>query len=101
MTDTAVSWTIVVLGIAVIVVVAALASRHRSRLRSAELRQRFGPEYDRAVQDYGSSARAERELEARTRRVKHLKFRELNETDRARFAATWNVIQSQFVDDPV
>jgi hypothetical protein len=100
MTDTAVSWTIVVLGIAVIVVVAALASRHRSRLRSAELRQRFGPEYDRAVQDYGSSARAERELEARTRRVKHLKFRELNETDRARFAATWNVIQSQFVDDP-
>jgi hypothetical protein len=100
MTNTDVLWTIIVLGIAAIAIVAALASRRRSRLRSAELRQRFGPEYDRAVQEYGSSARAERELAARTRRVKHLKFRDLNETDRARFAATWSAIQSQFVDDP-
>jgi hypothetical protein len=100
MTNTAILWTIIALGAAVIAIVAALASRHRSRLLSAELRQRFGPEYDRAVQDYGSAARAERELAARTRRVKHLKFRDLNDADRTRFAASWSAIQAQFVDDP-
>jgi hypothetical protein len=65
-----------------------------------DLRQRFGPEYERAVEQFGSPQRAERELAARARRVEHIRLHGLNEGDRARFAATWERIQGQFVDDP-
>ena len=85
---------------AAVVLVAVVESRRRARQRRAELQRRFGPEYERAVTEFGSPARAERELEGRTRRVKHLQFRDLNQTDRLRFAADWSRIQGQFVDDP-
>jgi|HubBroStandDraft_6_1064221.scaffolds.fasta_scaffold110349_3 hypothetical protein len=102
MTNTELLWTMIALGAVAIaiVVVGAIAFRRRARMRSAELRQRFGPEYDRAVAEFGSPARAERQLAARTRRVEHLRFRELNDVDRARFAASWGRVQTQFVDDP-
>jgi hypothetical protein len=101
MNNTALLWTVVALAAAAIVLVAAIASRRRNRLRTAELRQRFGPEHDRAVEELGSRSRAERQLAARTRRVEHIRFRELNQADRSRFASTWTRIQAQFVDDPV
>ncbi len=100
MTNTAMLWTLVALVAAAVLIVAAIEVRRRNRIRGAELRERFGPEYDRAVEQYGSPARAERELAARTRRVEHLRFRELNQADRARFASAWSRIQGQFVDDP-
>jgi len=100
MTNTATVWTIVALVAGAIVILAAIASRSRRRARSAQLRQRFGPEYERAIQELGSPARAERELAARTRRVEHIRFRELNNADRVRFGSSWSSIQAQFVDDP-
>jgi hypothetical protein len=100
MTNTVLLWTIVALVATALVVVGAIALRRRARMRSAELRLRFGPEYDRAVLEFGSPARAERDLVARTRRVEHLRFRELSDADRARFASAWSGIQGQFVDDP-
>jgi signal transduction histidine kinase len=98
--NSATLWIIVALAVAAIVVAAAIASRRRARLRSAELRQRFGPEYDKAVAELGSPARAERELAGRAHRVERLHFRELNDAERARFASSWSHIQAQFVDDP-
>jgi hypothetical protein len=101
MTNTTMLWTIIVLAIAVLVLVlAASAARRRAHLRSAELQRRFGPEYDRAVREFGSPGRAERELSARTRRVAHLRFQELSDVDRTRFESAWNRIQTEFVDDP-
>jgi len=82
------------------VIAATITSRRRARVRTAELRQRFGPEYERAVQQLGSSGRAERELAKRTKRVEHISFRALNSADQARFSSTWRHIQAQFVDDP-
>ncbi len=101
MTNTAMLWTVVALVAAALVIIAALAVRRRGRQRSAELRQRFGVEYDRAVEEFGSPARAERELAARTRRVDHIEFHDLNDADRARFTSIWTGIQAQFVDDPI
>src|ERR1700759_1797168 len=75
-----------------IVIIAALASRRRARLRSAELRENFGPEYDRAVVELGSTKHAERELAARERRVQQFHFHELNAADRARFSTRWTQI---------
>jgi hypothetical protein len=93
-------WIIVALIAAAAVIVAVIVSRRRARLRSTELHRRFGPEYDRAVEEFGSPMKAERELAARTRRVEKLHFHELNSADRARYATTWRGIQEQFVDDP-
>jgi hypothetical protein len=100
MTNNEIGWILVALAALAMVIVAAMAARRRSRMRSVELRQRFGPEYDRAVEQYGSPARAERELASRARRVDHIRFRELSEADRARFTTSWNQIQALFVDDP-
>jgi hypothetical protein len=100
MSEPTVLWTVVILIAAAIAAVAVIASRRRNQLRSAELRHRFGPEYDRAVAEFGSPAQAERKLAARARRVDHIHIRELNAADRARFAGAWNTAQAQFVDDP-
>jgi hypothetical protein len=100
-TNTAMVWTLVALAALAIVIVAAIVSRRRARLRSADLRRKFGPEYDHAVEELGTPAKAEHELAARTRRVEHIRFRELTDAERARFASTWSRIQSQFIDDPV
>jgi len=93
-------WIAVAIAAVALVIIAALAARHRARARSAELREHFGPEYDRAVAELGSTKRAEHELATRERRVQEFHFHELNAADRARFFARWTEIQTQFVDDP-
>jgi FtsZ-interacting cell division protein ZipA len=71
-----------------------------SRRRHVELRQRFGPEYERAVSEYGDEKRAERELEKREKRVQRLELHPLREAERLRFEGEWRMIQARFVDDP-
>jgi hypothetical protein len=100
MSDSDILWLIVALAAAAILVVAIITTRKHSRARSVELRERFGPEYERAVAQFGSPARAERELAARARRVEKITFRELSDGDRSRFTTAWSRIQEQFVDDP-
>ena len=79
----------------------ALALPRRLRLRSRGLRERFGPEYDRALETYGAPSRAERELMARAKRVRRFHLRDLSEADRARLSATWSEVQAHFVDEPL
>jgi hypothetical protein len=68
--------------------------------KSAGLRKRFGSEYDRAVVEHGTSSKAEARLADRETRVDALKIRELGATERERFVAEWQVVQSRFVDHP-
>jgi hypothetical protein len=98
--DAMVILAVVIGAVIAIFAIAAVAARHRYHVRRAELRRRFGPEYDRTVEQLGSPARAERELAARARRVEHLRFRELSSDERARFASDWGRVQAEFVDDP-
>jgi hypothetical protein len=94
---------IVVVALAVVafsIVVFAIA-RHNARMRRMQLQQRFGPEYDRTVEELGRQSLADRELAHRAKRVDHFRFKDLGAADRARFAASWDRIQLQFVDDPV
>ena len=77
MTNTTVLWAVIASIAVAIVIIAAIASQRRGRVRSAALRERFGPEYERAVEEFGGPARAERRLEARARRVEHIRIREL------------------------
>jgi hypothetical protein len=83
-----------------VLVVVALVMR-ASRRRHQELVQRFGPEYERVVDEYGSEKQADRELLARERRIKRLQVHPLRERERAAFLARWNEVQARFFDDPV
>lgn len=83
-----------------VLVIVALVMR-ASRRRHEELVQRFGPEYERVVDEYGSEKRADRELLARERRIKRLQVHPLRERERAAFLARWNEVQARFFDDPV
>jgi hypothetical protein len=101
MTDTNTMWIIVGVAVfALIVLAVVVVTRKRAQLRSATLRRQFGPEYDRAVVEYGNTTRAERELEARAGRVERFHFRDLTDAERGRFGQAWSDLQSRFVDDP-
>jgi hypothetical protein len=91
------TWLIVV--IAILVVVAAAAAYRWSR--SAALRQRFGPEYERilALED-GDQRRADAALRERTKRRAALDVRELSPDAHTRYHDRWYVVQGHFVDNP-
>jgi hypothetical protein len=94
--------TLIVLAVAaVLVIVVAVALYMRSRRNNtAKLRDRFGPEYERAVLQHGSERKAEAKLADRETRVEKLKIRELDATERERFLSQWQNAQSRFVDYP-
>jgi hypothetical protein len=83
----------------VIVVAVALYMRRR-RNTTTGLKNRFGPEYDRAVKQHGSERKAEAKLADRETRVDKLKIRDLDVTERERYLAQWQAVQSRFVDYP-
>jgi flagellar basal body-associated protein FliL len=89
--------------IIVVLVVAALAAAAFvmfQKQRSAQLRQRFGPEYDRAVEGADSKREAESHLADVAQQRDKLELRELDEAERARYTTQWEAIQAQFVDEP-
>jgi len=90
---------IVVLVIAV-VVIAAIAFVTSRRRRSQQLRERFGPEYDRVVRQEGDPRKAEGVLEFRRKRRDKFHLRALPAADRSSFAVRWSEVQARFVDDP-
>lgn len=100
MTDVERVWTVVALVSVAIVLIALAISRQYARTRRARLQERFGPEYDVAVDELGSPDLADRALTERARRVAHFRFHELKPVDQARFATSWQNIQTSFVDDP-
>src|SRR5579859_302688 len=95
------SQQLIVVAVIVLAVIAVALWAIRQKQRSQELRQHYGSEYDRAVQQYGAPGTAEKALEEREKRVESLDIRPLSETDRTRFSEQWRVIQARFVDDPV
>jgi hypothetical protein len=95
-------YAFILVGVLVVAVVAVIAwsQARRRRQQSESLRQRFGPEYDRAVNELGSRGKAEAELEARTKRVARLQIVPLSVGEASRFKQSWTALQARFVDDP-
>jgi FtsZ-interacting cell division protein ZipA len=91
-------WILLAAVVVALVVVGVAASRRR---RSTRLREGFGPEYERVVDEKGDRRQAERELEERRRRRDEFEIRPLPEATRKRFAGEWQQVQERFVDDPV
>lgn len=92
--------TQVVVIVIVVIVLAALAALAVVASRRRALKQRFGPEYDRAVAEQDSRGAAERELRERERRHAELELTPLSPESRARYAAAWEELQVRFVDSP-
>jgi hypothetical protein len=93
---------LIALAVGIVLVVAVLAWLYvrRRETTTAALRQRFGPEYERAVREQGSERRAEAQLADREKRVERFKIRDLDPTERECFSGQWHALQSRFVDDP-
>jgi hypothetical protein len=72
----------------------------KRKATTAGLRQKFGPEYERAVLTHGSERKAEAKLVDREKRVELLSLRDLDPTEYERFSKRWDAVQSRFVDSP-
>jgi hypothetical protein len=92
-------WGWVLLIVVLVVVVIAVAVLMRQR-RTATLRDRFGPEYDRTMETSDDRRGGEQQLLDRARRRDKLDIRPLPEATRARYADQWRGIQERFIDDP-
>jgi len=91
---------LVILIIVIAVVLLAGALFYLRRRRTENLREQFGPEYNRAVDRFGDQSKAESELAAREKRVRKLEVRTLTAEERARFSQAWRRTQARFVDEP-
>jgi hypothetical protein len=68
--------------------------------QSHKLQERFGPEYDRTVNELGSRTKGESDLKAREKRVDRLEIIPLAPPEVARFSEAWHALQGRFVDNP-
>ena len=91
--------TIIILVAVLAAVLIALALVMRQR-RSANLRDRFGPEYERAVEETGGRRKAEAQLHDREKRVEAFAIRPLGPGEGQRYVHLWRKVQADFVDDP-
>ena len=93
------TWTIIA-AVAGLGLVALGAWFFSQKKRSHKLQERFGPEYDRTVNEYGSRTKAESDLKAREKRVERLVILSLTPAEAARFTEAWHALQSRFIDNP-
>jgi hypothetical protein len=94
------TWLIVVIVVVAVAVLGAVIWLVTKEMQRKRLQQRFGPEYDRTVEEKDSPRAAQRELAERERRHKELDIRPLSATARERYTREWAQTQEKFVDHP-
>ena len=94
------AWIWIVIALVAIVAVGLIAMMAMRKRQTSHLQERFGPEYDRTVDDTGGQRDAERELRDREKRHDELDIRPLSEEARGRYADEWQSVQARFVDEP-
>jgi hypothetical protein len=94
------AWVWIVIAVAVIALIAVAAYAFAQRRRHEELRDRFGPEYDRTIGEAGDVRRGESELMARRERRDALNIRPLSPEAVKDYGGRWDETQRRFVDDP-
>jgi len=90
-------WLILLLVVAAVIVGVVLARKSRS----TALRERFGAEYERAVEEHGDRRKAEAGLRAVAKRRVELDIQPLGTASRDRYVLRWRDAQARFVDAPV
>ena len=94
------TWIWIVIIAAIVIVVALIAWAATRTRRTNELRNRFGPEYDRALNHEGGRREAESDLREREKRHEALDIQPLNPDTADRYRLEWRDVQAKFVDAP-
>lgn len=89
-----------VLALVILLLLGIVIALLLARRRREQIRDHFGPEFARAVQDLGDERHAEAELVERQRRVSSYPIKPLPPDMRRHFIDTWRAVMAQFVDDP-
>ncbi len=94
------TWVWIVIAAAVVIAVLVIAWSATRAKRSRALKDTFGREYDRTVDQTGDRHAAERELRDRQKRHDELDLKPLSPESRDRYVRRWHSTQTRFVDDP-
>ena len=92
---------LVLVAVIFLVIGGVLAMAVMRAQRTKRLKERFGPEYDRAVNEMGDKRQAEDDLDARLAHVNTLNIRPLTPEEVNRYALQWQKTQTEFVDEPL
>ncbi len=92
--------TQILIGLVVLVLVLVALWLLMRRRRSAHIKSKFGPEFNRTVSEVGDERKAETVLAERQQRVAKYTITPLAADMREHFAVTWRDVQAKFVDDP-
>ena len=90
---------VILLAVLIVAIAAALVFYYRWQ-RTKRLQSRFGPEYERAVTQFGDTHKAESELVDRAKRVERFHIHAIPAEERRRFTDAWRAEQARFVDEP-
>jgi FtsZ-interacting cell division protein ZipA len=86
--------------VAVLLVICVALWMYLRKRKTETLRSKFGPEYDRAINEHSDRSHAESELEKRAKRVAKFEIKPLQAADQIAYADHWRREQALFVDDP-
>lgn len=94
------STSAIIVIVVVVVVVALAAALFVGQWRHHRLRNRFGSEYDRMLNETDNRKEAERELAQREQRHSKYELHPLSAETRRAYETDWSRVQEQFVDTP-
>ncbi|MES2896503.1 MAG: hypothetical protein V4759_10760 [Pseudomonadota bacterium] len=92
--------TLIVVAIVVVLLILVAVGLAARKRKSAKLRDRFGPEYERTLEESGDKRKTEAELKDRAKRVAKFEIRPLAPGDHDKYVRAWRQIQTDFVDNP-
>jgi hypothetical protein len=94
------AWVWILIIVAAIAVIGFVAWTLGTKRRSERLQRRFGPEYERTMEQAESRREAESELSARVKRRQELEIQPLSPESAERYTLEWRDVQARFVDQP-
>jgi hypothetical protein len=95
------SWFFIAAAVLIVLTLVTLAVLSvTSRRKTRRLKEHFGAEYERTVDDAGDQRAAEEELVSRERKRQKLDVVALSTEAHKRYADQWQLVQRVFVDDP-
>ena len=90
---------VVIVLVAIVIALGAILTIRAAAARRA-LKERYGAEYDRVIEEHGGRSAGEAELRRRTRAHHELALKELTWDQTASYRAAWTDVQGRFIDDP-
>lgn len=93
-------WIWVAVAVTLFLGILFMFTRGSRRSKTAQLRERFGAEYDHAVKRAGNRTRAEEELAVRAQEAESITVRPLNAAEREHYRVEWTRVETRFLERP-